>query len=90
MKAVRISRGGQIQVPAEVRRRWGTDEVLIRDYGTHLRIVPIPDDPIGQTMGAFAGPGPTVNDMVRQLREDEAAAEARKFGELIRKPKPKP
>jgi bifunctional DNA-binding transcriptional regulator/antitoxin component of YhaV-PrlF toxin-antitoxin module len=86
MKATRISRGGQVQIPAEVRRRWGTPEVLIQDYGTYLRIVPIPDDPIGAVSGSLAGPGPTVNEMMRQLREEEAEAEERKFGHLWRKP----
>lgn len=73
-------------MPADVRRRWVTDEVLIQDHGTYLRIVPIPEDPIGATMGAFAGPGPTVNEMMRQLREEEAEAEERKFGHLRRNP----
>jgi hypothetical protein len=86
MKATRISKGGQIQVPADVRRRWATDEVLIQDHGTYLRVVPIPDDPIGATSGMFAGPGPTVNQLMRQFREEEAEAEERKFGRYIRKP----
>src|SRR5687767_1741054 len=79
MKATRISKGGQIQVPASVRRRWATDEILIQDYGTFLRIVPIPDDPIGAVSGSLGGPGPTVNEMMRQLREEEAEAEERKL-----------
>ena len=33
---------GQIQVPAEVRRRWATDRVMIEDDGTGLRIEPLP------------------------------------------------
>ena len=79
MKATRISKGGQIQVPASVRRRWATDEVLLQDHGTYLRIVPIPDDPIGAVSGSLAGPGPTASEMMRQLREEEAEAEERKL-----------
>ena len=63
MKSARISKGGQIQVPAEVRRRWATDEVLIQDYGTYLRIAPIPDDPISAVMGSLAGPGPYLDQL---------------------------
>ena len=79
MKSTRISKGGQIQVPAAVRRRWATDEVLIHDYGTHIRITPIPDDPIAAVMGSFAGPGPSSKELMRQFREEEAEAEERKL-----------
>lgn len=86
MKVTRISQGGQVQVPAEVRKRWGTRNVLIQDGGSYIRISPIPDDPIAAVSGSFAGPGPTVNEMMRQLREEEAEAEERKFGYLRRRP----
>ena len=66
MKATRISQGGQVQVPAEIRKRWGTRNVIIQDGGAYIRISPVPDDPIGAVMGSFAGPGPTVNEMMRQ------------------------
>ena len=79
MKATRISQGGQIQVPAEVRKRWGTRNVIIQDGGAYIRISPVPDDPIGATSGFFAGPGPTVNEMMRQLHVEEAEAEERKL-----------
>lgn len=86
MKVTRISQGGQVQVPAEVRKRWGTRNVVIDDAGAYIRISPVPDDPIGAASGSLAGPGPTVNEMMRQLREEEAKAEERKFGYLRRKP----
>lgn len=79
MKVTKISQGGQIQVPAEVRKRWGTRNVIIDDAGAYIRISPVPDDPIGAVAGSFAGPGPTVNEMMRQLREEEAEAEERKL-----------
>jgi bifunctional DNA-binding transcriptional regulator/antitoxin component of YhaV-PrlF toxin-antitoxin module len=85
-REARISKGGQIQIPAEVRKRWATDEVMVQDYGTYLRIVPIPDDPIGAVMGALAGPGPTANEMKQMLREEEAEAEERKYGHIGKKP----
>ena len=78
MKVTQISQGGQIQVPAEVRRRWGTRRVMIDDLGGSLRIRPLPDDPIGAAMGSLRGPGPTSDEARRQLREEELEAEARK------------
>jgi bifunctional DNA-binding transcriptional regulator/antitoxin component of YhaV-PrlF toxin-antitoxin module len=79
MKITRISQGGQVQVPAEVRRRWGTRRVLIEDLGNSLSIRPLPDDPIGAAVGSLAGPGPTSDEARRTWREEEAEAEARKW-----------
>ncbi len=33
MKTARISKGGQVTVPAEVRKRWGTTNLLVEDHG---------------------------------------------------------
>lgn len=82
MKVTKISQGGQIQVPAEVRKRWGTRNVMIDDAGAYIRISPIPEDPIAAAAGSLAGPGPTVNEMMRQHREEEAEIEERKWGHL--------
>jgi bifunctional DNA-binding transcriptional regulator/antitoxin component of YhaV-PrlF toxin-antitoxin module len=79
MKITQISQGGQVQVPAEVRRRWGTRRVLIEDLGNSLSIRPLPDDPIGAAVGSLAGPGPSSDEMRRQFRQEEAEAEARKW-----------
>lgn len=80
MRIAKISKGGQIQVPAEVRRRWATDRVMMEDDGTSLRIEPLPDDPIGAAFGSLAGtPTLTTEEMRRQFREEEALAEARKW-----------
>jgi bifunctional DNA-binding transcriptional regulator/antitoxin component of YhaV-PrlF toxin-antitoxin module len=81
MRIARISKGGQIQVPAEVRRRWGTDRVLIEDEGAVLRIEPLPDDPIGAAMGSLKGKLKMSSDEARrQFREEEIEAEERKWG----------
>lgn len=79
MRVTRISQGGQVQIPAEVRKRWGTRDVIIDDAGAYIRIRPIPDDPIGAALGSLAGPGPTVNEMMRQWREEDIKAEERKW-----------
>jgi bifunctional DNA-binding transcriptional regulator/antitoxin component of YhaV-PrlF toxin-antitoxin module len=78
MRITRISRGGQIQVPAEVRRRWGTRQVILEDEGRMLTIRPLPDDPIAAAAGSLAGPGPTSDESRRQWREEEAELEERK------------
>ena len=81
MQMGRITSAGQVSVPAEVRRRWGTSSVLIEDHGDHLVVRPAPDDPIAAARGALKGKGRGLSsDELRRLaREDEEAAEERKF-----------
>lgn len=81
MKRLRISAGGQVSVPAEVRQRWKTRVVVADDRGDHLILRPAPEDPIEAARGAFADlPGPTA-DQARQMdREEEWEAEGRKYG----------
>lgn len=81
MKVTAISRGGQVQVPAEVRRRWGTRRIIIEDLGGSLEIRPLPDDPIAAAMGSLAGRMTMTSDEARrQFREEERIAEERKWG----------
>jgi bifunctional DNA-binding transcriptional regulator/antitoxin component of YhaV-PrlF toxin-antitoxin module len=80
MRITRISQGGQVQIPAEVRRRWGTRTVLVDDAGSYVRISPVPDDPIAAAAGSLAGSGASASDLARIWRDEEAAAEARKWG----------
>jgi bifunctional DNA-binding transcriptional regulator/antitoxin component of YhaV-PrlF toxin-antitoxin module len=49
-----ISKGGQVTVPAEVRKRWRTQTVLAEDRGDHMVLRPVPDDPVAAAVGAFA------------------------------------
>lgn len=80
MRMAVVSQGGQVSIPAEVRRRWGTTRVSVEDRGDSLVLRPIPDDPIGAAMGSLAGPGPTSDEILAESREEEALAEERKYG----------
>ena len=83
MKRLRISAGGQVSVPADVRKRWKTKVVVADDRGDHLVLRPAPEDPIEAARGAFAHlPGPTIEEAKRVDREEEAEIEDRKFGYL--------
>lgn len=75
-----ISRGGQISIPALIRKRWGTQRILIDDEGDRLVLRPMPNDPIGAAMGSLAGPGPSSEEVRWMLREEEAEIEERKWG----------
>ena len=82
MKVTQISQGGQVQIPANVRRRWGTRKVIIDDAGDSIRFRPVPTDPIDALMGAFAGPGPTSDELRRITREEDAYLEELKAKRL--------
>ena len=75
---VRVSRNGQVSVPAAVRRRWGTATVLVIDRGDYAIIRPVPDDPIGSMRGAHGGPGPTSEEARLADRAAEASNEKRR------------
>ncbi len=79
MKTSTISKGGQISIPASIRRRWATDRVVVEDRGDVLVVRPIPADPIGAAIGSLAGTGPTTDEMRARAREEEAVADDRKW-----------
>jgi AbrB family looped-hinge helix DNA binding protein len=79
MKTVKVTRGGQISVPAEIRRRWGTSTLALEDLGDRLVLTPAPDDPIAAARGALAGTfASDTMQLRRAAREAETAAEARR------------
>jgi AbrB family looped-hinge helix DNA binding protein len=81
-KRMKISRGGQISIPAPIRKRWGTTTVMLEDRGEEIVFKPVPDDPIEAAAGAFAGEGHGIGleTIRREEREDELEIEERKYG----------
>jgi len=80
MKIAKITTGGQISLPAEVRRRWGTRRVRIDDEGDRVVMTPLPDDPIGAARGAWKHLISTPTEELRRIaREDERRAEERRL-----------
>ena len=76
----RISRGGQVTVPAPVRRRWDTERVALEDHGDHLLLRPLAD-PVDSFLGFAAGhEGPPSERMRLQSRAEERAAGSRRRG----------
>ncbi len=78
MKRLVISRGGQVSVPAAVRKRWGTSTVIAEDLGDQLVLRPVPDDPVAAVSGIFASElngGPTLDEARATARAEEATYE---------------
>jgi bifunctional DNA-binding transcriptional regulator/antitoxin component of YhaV-PrlF toxin-antitoxin module len=73
----RISRGGQVTVPAPVRRRWETERVALEDHGEYLVLRPVAD-PVADFVGFAAGRGRPSEELRAQSRTEEAAAENRR------------
>jgi AbrB family looped-hinge helix DNA binding protein len=77
---VRISRGGQISIPAAIRHRWRTSTVALEDQGDRIVLEPAADDPIAAAEGALAQEfdGFDVAQLRRAAREDEREGDARR------------
>jgi bifunctional DNA-binding transcriptional regulator/antitoxin component of YhaV-PrlF toxin-antitoxin module len=80
MKTTLISTGGQVSIPADVRRRWATRILIVEDTGDSLILRPVPADPIGAALGSLAGRGPTSVEARSRTRDEEVRAERRKWG----------
>lgn len=74
---MKVSRNGQVSIPAEVRARWDVDRVVVVDLGDHVVIGPAHDDPVAALRGKYAGRGPTVDEMIEQSRREDEEDERR-------------
>lgn len=77
---MKISKGGQISIPAAIRHRWDTSTVVLEDQGERIVLEPAPDDPIAAAEGALAAElgEPDLTGLRRRAREDERVAETRR------------
>lgn len=72
---MKISKGGQISIPAPIRHRWGTSTVRLRDEGSRIVLEPAAEDPIAAAEGVLAS---EIGQMdVRKLRAHARADEQR-------------
>jgi bifunctional DNA-binding transcriptional regulator/antitoxin component of YhaV-PrlF toxin-antitoxin module len=78
MKMRKITAGGQISLPATVRKRWGTRSVAVEDLGDHVVVRPLPDDPIAAARGALRGRVDTSTSLRTRARRDDATGERRR------------
>ena len=74
MEMLKVTRAGQLSLPARIRRRWGTQRVTIEDHGDRVVLRPMPDDPIEAAAGALRGRITSSEDLRVQAREDERHA----------------
>lgn len=77
MTRVRITSGGQVSIPAELRRRWNVGELELDDRGDHLVLRPAAADPIAAARGTLTGVA-AADALRARARADESAAERRR------------
>jgi bifunctional DNA-binding transcriptional regulator/antitoxin component of YhaV-PrlF toxin-antitoxin module len=78
MELLRVTSAGQLSLPARIRRRWGTQRVVIEDLGDSVVLRPIPDDPIEAAAGALKGQILPSEQLRARAREDERHAAERR------------
>jgi AbrB family looped-hinge helix DNA binding protein len=79
-RRLKITKGGQISIPASIRHRWGTSTVALQDEGDRIVLLPAPDDPIAAAEGALAKEfaDVDVSRLRRRAREDEHTSAQRR------------
>jgi bifunctional DNA-binding transcriptional regulator/antitoxin component of YhaV-PrlF toxin-antitoxin module len=82
MKIAKVTSGGQLSIPASVRKRWGTRRVALDDQGDRLVVTPLPEDPIAAARGALQGRLASSSDLREAARRngDDAASRRRSSG----------
>jgi bifunctional DNA-binding transcriptional regulator/antitoxin component of YhaV-PrlF toxin-antitoxin module len=75
---MKVSRNGQVSIPADARARWQADRVVVVDLGDRVVIRPLADDPVGDLVGKYAARGPSSQQAKHTARADEAQRERRK------------
>ena len=71
----KITRNGQVSLPAAIRHRWNAGSVLIVDRGGYAIVRPVPEDPVAALKGAYAGAGPTAEQARAAERESQRSLE---------------
>lgn len=74
---MKVSRNGQVSIPAEARARWHVDRVVVVDLGDRVVLRPLPDDAVRDLVGKYRR-GPSTDVARRRARAGEAATDARK------------
>lgn len=68
---VRVTRNGQVSLPAKLRHRWGVVSVLVIDRGDYAIVRPIPLETVTALRGVRSGPGPSAEQARATERADD-------------------
>lgn len=74
---MKVSRNGQVSIPASARHRWNTDRVVVVDLGTRVVLRPVTDQPVATLRGKYAGGAVTTDEIRHRERAEDSARERR-------------
>jgi hypothetical protein len=74
----KVTAGGQVSLPASVRKRWNTAQVVMQDQGDCVVVRPLPADPIAAACGSLTRRGPDSASLRAAERRADAAREKRR------------
>lgn len=75
---MKISRNGQVSIPADARARWQAERVVVVDLGDRLVIRPLPSEPVEALIGKYANRGASSSRARASARADDVRRERRK------------
>ncbi len=78
MTIAKVTASGQVSLPAPVRKRWGTAQVIIEDQGESVVVRPLPDDPIAAACGSLQRRGSRMEGLRARERAAETARQRRR------------
>ncbi len=78
MTIAKVTTSGQVSLPAPVRKRWGTAQVVIEDEGDRVVVRPLPNDPIAAACGSLKRRGVPSEAIRARERTTEAARQRRR------------
>jgi AbrB family looped-hinge helix DNA binding protein len=74
----KVTTSGQVSLPAPVRKRWGTAQVVIQDEGDRVVVRPLPDEPIAAACGSLKRRGAASEAVRARERSADAARQRRR------------
>lgn len=74
---MKVSRNGQVSIPAEARARWGAERVVVVDLGDRVVLRPLAPGGIDELVGKYARTGPNTDALRATERRDAARREGR-------------
>ena len=74
---MKVSRNGQVSIPADARARWNADRVVVVDLGDRVVLRPLSDEPVKSLIGKYRG-GASTGVARKRSRSDDAATVKRK------------
>ena len=77
----KVTTSGQVSLPAPIRRRWGTAQVVIEDEGDHVVVRPLPDEPIAAACGSLKRHGFPSEAIRARERSAENARQHRRMSQ---------